>query len=243
MWDSRCRTSGESILDFLIQIVTNFLHVIPGFTLFRRITKQIGRMKCWHHLDSIQILKRPAKLCYSHLRIKQISHGRISHDDNHLGFNYSDFTQQKGPASLGLCDCRLTVHRWSAAIYVSDEYFFARHADGLDDFCQELTCSSNEGSALRVLIGARRLTDEHQTGVGVPLAVDNVRALLAQGATRTVADFGSNVFEPCVEPRGGCVGDRRTFLKQRSILDGRTPAFFFHDFSYRKRVAFNRVNA
>src|SRR5882762_3808157 len=243
MWDSRCRTSGESILDFLIQKVTNFLHVVPGFTLFRRITQQICRMKCWHHLDSIQILKRPAKLCYSHLCIKQISHGRISHDDNHLGFNDSNFTQQKGPASLGLCDCRLTVHRWSAAIYVSDEYLLARHADGLDDFCQELTCASNEGSAFCVLIGARRLTNEHQTGVGVPLAVDNVRALLAQCATRAVADFGSNALEPCVELRGGYAGDGRAFLRQRCILDRGTPAFFFHYCSFGKRVAFNRVNA
>src|SRR4029077_11596395 len=108
---------------------------------------------------------------------------------------------------------------WSTTIYVSDEYLFARHADGLDDFCQELTCSSNEGSAFCVLIGTRRLTDEHQTSVGVPLAVDNVRALLAQGATRTVADFGSNVVEPCDGPKGDCAGDSRAFLKQRCILD------------------------
>src|SRR5258705_13614249 len=98
----------------------------------------------------------------------------------------------------------MTVHRWAASIYISDEYLFTSHADGLDDFCQELTCSSNEGPALCVLIGAGRLTDEHQSGVRVTFTVDNVRALLAQCATRTIADVGSNVVEPFDGPGDVC---------------------------------------
>src|SRR5437762_14331095 len=60
-----------------IEIVPNLLQVFPGFTLFRRIAKQVGRMKRRHHLDAFVLVKTAARARNAFAYIQQVLHRRV----------------------------------------------------------------------------------------------------------------------------------------------------------------------
>ena len=59
-----------------------------------------------------------------------------------------------------------------------------------EQLVEELPGLADERDALLVLVEARRLADEHQVGVRVAVAEDDLRAALAEGAARAGRGFG-----------------------------------------------------
>ncbi len=86
---------------------------------------------------------------------------------------------------------RIAVLRRAALDDVRDVDVLAREVDRFDDLRQQLAGAADERDALHVLVGARRLADEHQVRVGI---ADAEHDLLApervQLAARAVADVG-----------------------------------------------------
>ncbi len=90
---------------------------------------------------------------------------------------------------------RRAVAGRAAAVDVADEHVVALEPDGLDDLVEELSGAADEGSSARVLVGARRLADEHQARVRLALGVDDGVAPLVERAADALADVGAYVCE------------------------------------------------
>jgi hypothetical protein len=65
----------------------------------------------------------------------------------------------------------------------------------LDHLGQQLTRAADEGEAPPVFFGAGPLPDEHEIGLGIPVAEDDLRAPVAKPAAGAVAEGGSHLFE------------------------------------------------
>ena len=107
-----------------------------------------------------------------------------------LGLIGSDLPHQKWRAGLAFVALRRAVPRRPALDDVRDVDFFAPQAHGFDHVVEQLSGAADERFALLVFVGARRFADEHQLGMRIAHAEDNLLApLLGQAAAGAVADI------------------------------------------------------
>ena len=66
----------------------------------------------------------------------------------------------------------------------------ATEPDPAEKLVEELPRLADERKALLVFVEARRLADEHQVGVRVAVAEDDLRPALGQAAARAAGDLG-----------------------------------------------------
>ena len=78
---------------------------------------------------------------------------------------------------------------------VGDIDLFALEAHGLDHVVEQLAAAADEGHARCVFIRARAFADEHEAGVGVAVAEDELVAAFGEGAAGAVADFFADQVE------------------------------------------------
>ena len=99
-----------------------------------------------------------------------------------------DLPEQERLALLHFVGLGIAVARRPALDHVGDVDVFALQPDRLDDLRQQLPRAADERLALDVFVGARRLADEHQVGVRIADAEDDLlaseRVQLAAGARR-----------------------------------------------------------
>ena len=112
---------------------------------------------------------------------------------------YDDFRTNDGnlpheerAAGVALITLWRAVLRRAALDHVGDVNVFATNAHGGDHVIEQLPGASYEGLALRIFIRAWTFTDEHDAGVRVADAEDNVGARLAQFAAGTIAKVCAN---------------------------------------------------
>jgi hypothetical protein len=87
----------------------------------------------------------------------------------------ADLLEQIRPAGLDLHRLRIAVARRAALEDVGDEDVPTRHADSGQQLCQQRSGAADERKPLSILLGSRRLADEHQIGVGVACSEDDIR--------------------------------------------------------------------
>jgi hypothetical protein len=91
-------------------------------------------------------------------------------------------------ARIDLVGLRVAVPRRPRLEHVGDEDVVAREPDLLQELVEELSGAADEREALLVLVHPGRLTDEHEVGVGIARAEDDLGPRLRQRAAR--ADRG-----------------------------------------------------
>jgi len=91
---------------------------------------------------------------------------------------------------LDLVRHRIAVPGRPALDHVRDVHVVAGHADPTQELVQELPRLADERVALLVFVEARRLADEHQLGLRVANAEDDLGAALGETAARAAGDLG-----------------------------------------------------
>ena len=76
-----------------VQIVTNFLHVIPNFALLARIAEQVCRVKCGHHFHAEVIMELAAHASDAYLGVEEVMQSGIAHDHYYLWPDVSDLAE------------------------------------------------------------------------------------------------------------------------------------------------------
>ena len=123
--------------------------------------------------------------------------------------------EQVGLAGLDLQRLRVAVAGRARLQHVGDEDLLAREPDLFQQLVQQLAGAADEGQALAVLFGPRRLADEHQLGIGVAGPEDRLGPGLVQGAFGAGGDLlvegdqllaallGAGVISPSSSAGGG----------------------------------------
>ena len=110
--------------------------------------------------------------------------GEVAQGGDHARLDQLDLAMRVRLAGLDLDRLRIAVARRPAPQYVGDPDLVAAHVDLLEQLGQQRPGTTDERQPLAILLGARRLADEHQLGVGVAAAEDDVGASLSQRALR-----------------------------------------------------------
>lgn len=169
---------GDGDLEFLHHLE----HVLPGLAFFPRAAKEIGGVESGHEGDVAIRLPLTAKAAdWDYLAEEPFDCGSAeSHD--HLRLNEVNLLVQKRDAGLHLLRGGFAVSItlpggiWPAFQDVGDVHRFPAKAHGPDHFGQELTGLADKRLALDVLVRAWSFADEHQPGIDVAHAKDNVFA-------------------------------------------------------------------
>ena len=126
----------------------------------------------------------PAQPAHGLFRAEQPRHRRRAEGDQRAGLDDVDLLAQVGQARchfrrLGLAVAGLARRHVGAAFEdVADVHVVAGEAHRADDFGEQLSGFADERLALQILVLARRFADEHQLGLGIADAEDDLRARL-----------------------------------------------------------------
>jgi hypothetical protein len=195
-------------------------HVFPDLAFFgqRLIAEKISGVISDH--DGGAVVVEPATAEFAHWACvaKEAFDGGGAESDDDAGLDDFDLLSEPREAGAHFVELWLTIasrtggHVRAALQDISDVDVIAREPHGIDDFRKELSGASDEGFALRVLIGSGGFADEHEfririadTEDDVCAGRDEVRALcadesgLAEGIERRIAGALSRVGLP----RGG----------------------------------------
>ncbi len=107
-----------------------------------------------------------------------------------------DLPEEIRLARLDLVGHRVAVAGRAALDDVGDVDLGAGEPDALEQPVEELAGLADERVALLVLVEARRLADEHQVGVGVAHAEDDLRAPFGEPAASAAGGFLLQLVKP-----------------------------------------------
>lgn len=125
----------------------------------------------------------------------EISDGGLAKGDNDFGADDVDLLEEEWDAGVGFVGLGGAVLRGPALDDIGDVDLFALEAHGGDHVVEELATPAYEGQALGVFVRAGALADEHELGVGVAVAEDELVAAFGELAARAVADLLADKLE------------------------------------------------
>ena len=148
-------------------------------------------MKCRNQLRAAVIEDAASKPRNRIERSQQRLSAELAQRDNHFRLDDVDLLKQKRLARLDFVRFGIAVLRRPALDDVGDVDVLALEIDRLDDLRQQLSRPSDERNALEIFIPAGGFPDEHQRGVRVAGAEDNLRpSERVELAARAVANLG-----------------------------------------------------
>ena len=118
-----------------------------------------------------------------------------------LRLDQLDLPEQVRLAGGDLLGLRVPVLRRSALENVRNHDVGALEADAAEQLVEQLARLADERDALLILVETGRLTDEHEVGVRVAGAEDNLRSSLREGTTRAAGRLVR------IGPKGTCPVD------------------------------------
>ena len=147
-------------------------------------------MKRRHQLDAVIVVPSSAKLGDRGLHAEKGLHRELPQRDDDLGADQLELPEEEGLAARDLVGLRVPVVGRPTLDDVGDVDVLPPDLHPLgDDLGQQLAGPADERLPLQVLVPARRLTDEDETGTRIAHAEDNLLApLLVENTTRAIAD-------------------------------------------------------
>ena len=112
-----------------------------------------------------------------------------------LRLDQLDLAEEVALAGLDLVRSRVAVARRPALEHVGDVDVTALEPDPGEQLVEQLAGLADERVALLVLVEAGRLADEHQVGLRVADAEDDLRAALREAAARAARDLARERLE------------------------------------------------
>ena len=116
--------------------------------------------------------------------------GEVPERGHELRLDQLELAEEVALAGLDLVGLRIAVPGRPALEHVRDVHVPPGQADALEQPVEELACRADERVALLVLVEAGRLADEHELGVRVADAVDDLRPALREAAARAAGGLG-----------------------------------------------------
>ena len=126
----------------------------------------------------------PGRLAREQLR------GEVAERRDELRLDQLDLAEEVASQASISSGMRVAVAGRPALDHVRDVHVLAGHADSGEELVEELPRLADERVALLVLVEAGRLADEHQLGLRVADAEDDLGAALGKTAARAAGDLG-----------------------------------------------------
>jgi hypothetical protein len=150
----------------------------------------------------------PGRLAAQQLR------GEVAQRADHPRLDELDLAHQVVLAVVDLCGLRVAVAGRPALQYVADEHVRSREIDLTEELVEQLSGGAHEGDAELVLLGAGGLAHEHEVGVGVAGAEDDLRPgtdeLRTAGALACLGEDGLELLTAlCARAHAAIVEPRR----------------------------------
>ena len=128
--------------------------------------------------------------------LEEVLGGGGAEGDDDGGADDVDLAEEEGHEELGFLGCGDAVAGGPDLADVADVDLLAGEAHGGDLLVEQLAGPADEGAGLEVLVGAGRLADEHEGGVGVALAEDDVfPAVAGPVVVEVFGEFGEELGE------------------------------------------------
>ena len=120
---------------------------------------------------------------------EHVGGGGTAEGDDDLGTDDVDLFEEEGAAGAGFDGLGGAIGGRAALYDVGDVDLFALEAHGGNHIVKELAGLADEGEAGGVFVGTGAFADEHEAGVGVAVAEDDVAAAgVGERAASAVAD-------------------------------------------------------
>ena len=150
-----------------------------------------------------EIVEAAAQFGHRCVHGEQVLRGDGAESDDNFGLDDGDLAHEKRGAGFSLIAFWRAIAGRAAFHDVGDVDILAADAHGFDHVVEQLSGATDEGLALCVFVGSGAFADEHQVGVRIADAEDNLlAALLVKLAAGTVAEIFANEFK-----RGDGIGN------------------------------------
>jgi small subunit ribosomal protein S1 len=199
-WKKRGARPSAATAELVVP-TTDELEVVEGQPLVLRLAKQVGGVERRDREDL-------AVRCVVPLLLPAVAHDaadpervlerdRAQHQD-HLGLDRIDLPLQEGLARVDLVGSGVAVLRRPALHHVGDVHLGSLQTEHVHQHLVEhLPGRPHEGLPGAVLLLPGPLPDDHEVGLGVSDAVDDVATPLAEPAAGAVAEVVADLGEPC----------------------------------------------
>src|SRR5512145_814993 len=117
---TRNSKTASQPLSARLELLNDFLDIIPDKFLISWIAQQISGMQSRHEFDSMILMPPPAQPHDRNFSLQQRLHGEFSQSDNDLGFDEINLALQKRFTRLDLIGLGIAVLRRTALDHVGD---------------------------------------------------------------------------------------------------------------------------
>ena len=155
------------------------LKVIEGFGPFGRVPQQGGGVVDCGRADTVAVEPEPMLLCNAELVADEPQGGNAAKTDKDFWPDEVNLAEKVADTGILLHVQRVAVARRAALDHIGNVYLGSVQADHGQHIVQQLAGLSHEGDALLVLVCPWPLTHQHEFGLGVPHAEDDVLPCLA----------------------------------------------------------------
>jgi len=139
-----------------------------------------------NQLNSLIIMELPTKPTQGRRGFQEGLRGDAPQSADQPRSNNGELSMQVGLAELNFFRKRISILGWPTFQYVADKHLFPAEMYCRQHPGQQLTGSTDEGSALEVLIPPRGFPDEHNLCFWIPLSKDEMVSGLMQRAFHAV---------------------------------------------------------
>ena len=187
----------------------HFLQILPHFALRGRIAKQVGGMIGGDQFRAAEIDPLAAEARDALRGLQKRLRGAGPEATDHFRANRVELAKQIGRAGGDFVVLGQAIFRRPAFHDVADVDVLAAQTHRLDHLREQFSGAADERFALNIFVVPRAFTDEHELGLRIPDAEDDVRARFVQLAARAIADVVANASSVSLDAFGG-VKERRT---------------------------------
>ena len=165
-----------------------FLQVFPDFGLGGGIAEEVGGMIGGHQFCAAEIEPLAAEFGDALGGLQQGLRGAAAKRADHFGFDGVNLAHQEWGAGGDFVFFGKAIFRGATFYYVGDVDVFALQAHGFDHVGEKFSGTADERFAAEIFVTARAFADEHQVGVGIASAEDDLGAAFVELAAGAVAD-------------------------------------------------------
>src|ERR1035438_6608409 len=187
-------TKGNSAS--IVNEVQDLLQIFPSLALgvLVVLAQKVRGVVRGHHRDLLPLEPLAPHLGDAFLVAGEGARGDAAERANGLGADRQELAVEELAADLHFIRFRVAILRRTAFHHGGGVNVLAEDLDAFllrrifDHLGEQLSGSADEGYALRVLLGAGTFADEHQRGLWIANAEDDLIAGLAEAAAAAIAD-------------------------------------------------------